>query len=100
MLVDNLNRHPSQIYEAVFEGIVLFIILNYLISRDNKKDGYISSLFLIFLFNFQILAEFQEPDEHLGLILFNLSMGQIISVIVLIIGIILLQLKKMFNKKT
>ena len=93
--IDNINRHPSQIYEAILEGLILFIILNYLISRDNKKDGYISSLFLIFYSIFRFLAEFtREPDEHLGLLLFNLSMGQIISVIVLIIGIILLQLKK------
>ena len=48
ILIDNLNRHPSQIYEAIFEGLILFIILNFLISKDNKKDGYISSLFLIF----------------------------------------------------
>ena len=36
-IIDNLNRHPSQIYEAIFEGLLLFIILNYLVSRDNKK---------------------------------------------------------------
>ncbi len=93
--IDNLNRHPSQIYEAIFEGIVLFFILNFIISRNNKKDGYISSLFLIFYSIFRFLIEFtREPDEHIGFLLFNLSMGQIISVIVLIIGIFLWNSKK------
>ena len=93
--IDNLNRHPSQIYEAIFEGIVLFFILNFVISRNNKKDGYISSLFLIFYSIFRFLIEFtREPDEHIGLLLFNLSMGQIISVIVLIIGVFLWNSKK------
>ena len=95
IFIDNLNRHPSQIYEAIFEGLVLFIILNYLISRDNKKEGYISSLFLIFYSIFRFLIEFtREPDLHIGLLLFNLSMGQLISVIVLILGILLWQSRK------
>ena len=95
IFIDNLNRHPSQIYEAIFEGLVLFIILNYLISRDNKKEGYISSLFLIFYSIFRFLIEFtREPDQHIGLLLFNLSMGQLISIIVLILGILLWQSKK------
>ena len=54
-LIDNLNRHPSQIYEAVFEGLILFIILNFVISKKSKKDGYISSLFLIFYSIFRFL---------------------------------------------
>ena len=95
IFIDNLNRHPSQIYEAILEGLVLFIILNYLISRDNKKEGYISSLFLIFYSIFRFLIEFtREPDQHIGLLLFNLSMGQLISIIVLILGILLWQSKK------
>ncbi len=94
-LIDNLNRHPSQIYEAVFEGLILFIILNFVISKKSKKDGYISSLFLIFYSIFRFLIEFtREPDEHIGLIVFNLSMGQLISIITLIFGIALWQFKK------
>ncbi len=93
--IDNLSRHPSQIYESIFEGLILFIILNFLISKDEKKDGYISSLFLIFYSIFRFLIEFtREPDEHIGLIIFDLSMGQLISVIVLLAGIFLWQSKK------
>ncbi len=94
-LIDNLNRHPSQIYEAVFEGLILFIILNFLVSRDGKKDGYISSLFLIFYSIFRFLIEFtREPDAHIGLAMFNLSIGQLISIVVLFIGMVLWKSKK------
>ncbi len=94
-LVDNLSRHPSQIYEAIFEGIILFIILNFVFSNKNKKDGYISSLFLIFYSIFRFFIEFtREPDEHIGLLFLNLSMGQLISIFVLFLGILLWQSKK------
>ena len=88
--VDNLNRHPSQIYEAIFEGIFLFIILNLFHFKLTKKNGLASSLFLILYSLFRFFIEFtREPDTHIGLILFNMSMGQIISVIFFIIGMIL-----------
>ncbi len=94
-LIDNLNRHPSQLYEALFEGFILFIVLNFFVSKENKQDGYISSLFLIFYSIFRFFIEFtREPDLHIGLLLFNLSMGQIISIIVFIIGILLWRSKK------
>ena len=95
VLIDNLSRHPSQLYEAVFEGLILFIILNFLIKRDAKKEGYVSSLFLIYYSIFRFIIEFtSEPDEHIGLLFFNLSLGQLISIIVLILGIILWHSKK------
>ena len=95
ILIDELNRHPSQIYEAIFEGLILFYILNYLVSREGKKDGYASSLFLVFYSIFRFIIEFtREPDAHIGLLLFNLSLGQIISVIVLFMGLLLWQSKK------
>ncbi len=95
VLIDNLKRHPSQIYEAIFEGIILFIILNYLVSRVDKKEGYISSLFLIFYSFFRFIIEFtREPDAHIGFLLFNLSIGQLISIVVFFIGILLWKTKK------
>ena len=45
ILIDNLNRHPSQIYEAIFEGLILFIILNFIISRESVKKMVIYHLF-------------------------------------------------------
>jgi len=88
--IDNLNRHPSQIYEAIFEGIILFIILNLFYRKISKKDGLISSLFIIFYSLFRFCIEFtREPDAHIGLVIFSLSIGQLISVIFFITGMIL-----------
>ena len=95
-VIDNVNRHPSQLYEAFFEGIILFIILNYL-SRKNyiKKPGLISSLFLIFYSLFRFLIEFfRNPDPQIGYIAFNLTIGQIISIFFLVAGMILFFYKK------
>ena len=94
ILIDNLNRHPSQIYEAILEGVVLFVILNFLISKANKVDGYVSALFLIFYSIFRFLIEYtREPDPHIGLLIFNLSTGQLISIIMVIVGILLWKFK-------
>ena len=88
--IDNLNRHPSQIYEAIFEGIVLFIILNLFYKKLFKKNGLISFLFIIFYSIFRFLIEFtREPDSHIGLVIYNMSLGQIISIIFFIVGTIL-----------
>ena len=93
--IDNLSRHPSQLYEAVLEGVILFFILIYFRKKDYlKKPGLISGLFLIFYSIFRFFVEFfRVPDEQLGYLIFNLSMGQIISVIFLMIGTILFYFK-------
>ena len=93
--VDNLSRHPSQLYEAILEGIILFIILMYFKKKDYlMKPGLISGLFLIFYSLFRFFAEFfRVPDEQLGYLIFKLSMGQIISLVFLIFGIIIFYLK-------
>ncbi|MFL2896118.1 MAG: prolipoprotein diacylglyceryl transferase [Candidatus Pelagibacter sp.] len=89
--IDKIVRHPSQIYEAIFEGIILFILLNFICKKYNDlNSGMISALFLIFYSLFRFLIEFtREPDSHIGFIIFDLSMGQIISIIFLIAGTIL-----------
>ena len=93
--VDNLSRHPSQLYEAILEGVILFIILMYFKNKDYlKKPGLISGLFLIFYSLFRFFIEFvRVPDEQLGYLIFELSMGQIISLIFFVIGIILFYFK-------
>tara|TARA_Y100001970_G_scaffold274167_1_gene373500 strand:+ start:481 stop:1266 length:786 start_codon:yes stop_codon:yes gene_type:complete len=91
--IDSLNRHPSQIYEAIFEGIVLFILLNLLQKKLLEKNGLISSLFIIFYSIFRFFLEFtREPDSHIGLVMFGMSIGQIISIIFFIVGSILFYL--------
>ena len=88
--VDNQGRHPSQIYEALLEGVLLFIILNFIIKRIPYKRGECSSLFLIYYSIFRILSEFfREPDLQVGYILNVLSMGSILSLFMLTFGIIM-----------
>ena len=93
--IDNLPRHPSQLYEAFFEGIILFLILLYFRKKFYlKKSGIISGLFLIFYSVFRFIIEFvRVPDAQLGYLIFNLSMGQIISLMFVLFGIILFYLK-------
>ena len=93
--VDNLSRHPSQLYEAFFEGIILFILLLYFRNKNFlAKPGLISGLFLIFYSVFRFCIEFfRVPDEQIGYLIFNLSMGQIISLVFIMIGTIVFYLK-------
>jgi phosphatidylglycerol---prolipoprotein diacylglyceryl transferase len=93
--VDNLPRHPSQLYEAVLEGAILFLVLMYFRKKNYlSKPGLISGLFLIFYSIFRFFVEFfRVPDEQLGYLILNLSMGQIISLIFIIIGTILFYIK-------
>ena len=94
-LIDNIKRHPSQLYEAFFEGIILFFILNFFFKKNYlKKPGQISGLFLIFYSLFRFFAEFfRLPDSQIGYLIFNLTLGQLISVIFLTLGTILFFIK-------
>ena len=98
--VDNISRHPSQIYEAILEGLVLFFIMYLFIKKDYlRKPGLISSLFLIFYSIFRFFIEFYRvPDEQLGFIFLNLTMGQFISLIFLCFGLYIFAKKKNENK--
>jgi phosphatidylglycerol---prolipoprotein diacylglyceryl transferase len=93
--VDNFPRHPSQLYEAVLEGAILFLILMFFRKKNYlTKPGLISGLFLIFYSIFRFFVEFfRVPDEQLGYLILNLSTGQIISLIFLTIGTILFYIK-------
>jgi len=93
--IDNLLRHPSQIYEAFFEGVVLFILMNFVFNKHlYKSPGLISSIFLMFYSIFRFLIEFtREPDHHLGFVFLNLTQGQLISILFFIAGLFLFQRK-------
>ncbi len=92
--VDNFGRHPSQLYEATLEGVFLFLILIYFRKKFLNKPGIISALFLIFYSIFRFFIEFYRvPDEQLGYIFLNLSMGQVISLIFIFSGVLLFYLK-------
>ena len=89
----NLPRHPSQIYEAMLEGIVLFLIINYLALKRKLlyKTGFISGSFLIYYSILRIFSEsFREPDAHVGLIFDYFSMGTLLSIITFLIGLLII----------
>ena len=99
--IDELYRHPSQLYEATFEGLILFIILVYCRYKGLLKfPGVISGLFLIFYSFFRLFIEFfRVPDDQLGYLFLNFTMGQIISLIFFIICIYLVTKKYEVKKK-
>ena len=99
--IDNIPRHPSQLYEALFEGIILFIILfYYFVNKSNKTNyGSVSAIFLIFYSLFRFFIEFlREPDSQLGLFYNYFTMGQILCIPIFIFGIILMK-KNGFKRK-
>ena len=92
--VDNIPRHPSQLYEAVLEGIFLFMIMNKIYFSKNYKPGYCSFAFLFFYGIFRIFSEiFREPDEQIGYLIGTLSMGMLLSIFMIAIGILLFRIK-------
>jgi phosphatidylglycerol:prolipoprotein diacylglycerol transferase len=85
-----LPRHPSQLYEAMLEGLVLFVLLAVLVHRESirRRPGLISGVFLIGYGLARSAAEvFREPDAHLGFILGPVTMGQLLSVPMIVIGV-------------
>ena len=93
--VDRIPRHPSQLYEAVLEGFMLFIILIVLTYKKSANTGLVSALFMVLYGLFRIIAEqFREPDMQVGY-LFNLfSMGSVLSFFMILMGLFILKKAK------
>ena len=84
-------RHPSQLYEAFFEGFMLFLILNLLFyfTQIRTKAGFITGIFIFLYGLFRFFIEFfREPDPQLGMVLLNLTLGQVLCFIMIIIGLL------------
>jgi len=85
-----LPRHPSQLYELVGEGIVLFILLQWYKSK-NPPAGNVGGLFLLGYGVARFIVEFyREPDVQLGLLTFGMSMGQWLCVPMILAGLLLI----------
>jgi phosphatidylglycerol---prolipoprotein diacylglyceryl transferase len=83
---DKLLRHPSQLYEAFFEGIVLFVIL-WSIRKKSPFDGFLLAMYLIGYGTFRFFLEyFREPDVQLGFLWLGFSMGQLQCVAMILAG--------------
>lgn len=85
----DLPRHPSQVYQFLLEGLLLFVIL-WLYARRPRQTGQVSGLFLLGYGVFRFIAEFfREPDAHLGLLALGMSMGQWLCVPMIVAGAVL-----------
>lgn len=92
-----LPRHPSQLYEACLEGVVLFVILNLMWTNKQcrERKGFISGAFLLGYALFRMLLEqFREPDAQLGFLWNGVTMGQLLSLPALLGGVYLLSKAK------
>jgi phosphatidylglycerol---prolipoprotein diacylglyceryl transferase len=93
-----LPRHPSQLYEAFLEGAVLFTIL-WLLKERRWPAGSMLGLFLLLYGFFRGFVEFfREPDAHLGFIISFLTMGQLLSITMILAGGLLFAFR--FGSKT
>jgi len=87
--VDDALRHPSQLYEFALEGVLLFLIL-WIYSAKPRATGTISALFLIGYGSFRFIVEYtREPDDYLGLLSMGLSMGQWLSLPMILVGVVM-----------
>jgi phosphatidylglycerol:prolipoprotein diacylglycerol transferase len=84
-----LPRHPSQIYQFLLEGVLLFVVM-WLYARKERKPAQVSAVFLIGYGIVRFTAEyFREPDSHLGTLALNMTMGQWLCVPMIIGGVLL-----------
>ena len=82
----DLPRHPSQVYQFLLEGLLLFVLL-WLFARKERRQGEVSAVFLLGYGSFRFVAEFfREPDAHLGLLGLGMSMGQLFCLLLLLAG--------------
>ncbi|VUD62204.1 Prolipoprotein diacylglyceryl transferase [Thalassocella blandensis] len=83
----HLIRHPSQLYQSFFEGLMLFLIL-FWFSRNPRPRAAVSSLFLICYGFFRFIVEFvREPDAHIGYMFGWMTRGQLLSLPMIVIGL-------------
>jgi phosphatidylglycerol:prolipoprotein diacylglycerol transferase len=86
----NLPRHPSQLYEAILEGVLNFFILCFFDAKK-RPDGSIFWLFIALYGGFRSFVElFREPDQQIGYLVSGITMGQLLSLPMLVVGIIML----------
>ncbi|MBI4826566.1 MAG: prolipoprotein diacylglyceryl transferase [Nitrospirae bacterium] len=95
---ESMLRHPSQLYEAFFEGIILFIIL-WSVRKHSRFNGFLLSLYLIGYGLVRFVIEFfRQPDPQLGFILGPLSMGQALCLTMMMCGAVIYLIRS--NSKT
>ena len=82
-----LPRHPSQVYQFLLEGVLLFVLL-WLYARKPRRMGQVSGAFLVGYGVFRFIAEFyRQPDDHLGVLALGMTMGQWLCVPMVLAGV-------------
>ncbi|MBQ9235995.1 MAG: prolipoprotein diacylglyceryl transferase [Alphaproteobacteria bacterium] len=97
-----IPRHPSQLYEACLEGLVMFVVLNALwrCAKLRERYGVVSGGFVLLYGVFRIaLEQFRQPDAHLGFFFGSITMGQMLSVPMVFVGLAVLVYAWVFPKK-
>jgi phosphatidylglycerol:prolipoprotein diacylglycerol transferase len=85
----NIPRHPSQIYELLLEGVLLFIVL-WIYARKQRKEGQVAAAFLVGYGAARFTAEyFREPDAFLGILALHMSMGQWLCIPMIFAGVLI-----------
>jgi prolipoprotein diacylglyceryl transferase len=93
--IDNIPRHPAQLYEAIAYLIIFFILFfQYKKQKENIRDGFLFGEFLIGIFGFRFFVEFIKENQSLFENSMSLNMGQILSIPLVILGIYLLAIRK------
>lgn len=89
----HMLRHPTQLYEAFFEGILLFTIL-WIIRKKKYFEGFLFSLYFIGYGLVRFFIEFlREPDPQLGFVLWSFTMGQVLCIVMILCGIGVIMIK-------
>ena len=97
--IDMSPRHPSQLYEAFLEGIILFLIMKFVISKKNYRIGTCSYVFLISYGLLRIISEiFREPDVQIGYLFGLVSVGSILSILMILIGLSMFHFQRKKNE--
>ena len=87
----DLPRHPSQVYQFLLEGLLLFVLLWWYASKE-RREGQVAAMFLVGYGVFRFVAEFfREPDAHLGILSLGMSMGQWLCVPMILGGLVMWQ---------
>jgi len=91
--VNGILRHPSQLYEAFFEGFVIFVIL-FFYRKKKKFDGELIALYMILYGVFRSFCEmYRQPDPQLGFIINHFTMGELLSFVMILAGILIYFIK-------
>lgn len=99
MAGDEMLRHPSQLYEAIFEGLFIFSVL-WILRNKKLMQGFFVSAYLILYGIVRFFIEFvREPDEQLGIVLAGMTMGQVLCVFMILSGTAILVVSNQVQKK-